>query len=368
MKLTVGLKLKPTSAQTKALRETLELANEAVNEISRIAWENKTFGQFQIHKLAYKTIREKYNLSAQVVVRLIAKVADAYKLDKKKQRVFRKDGSIAYDDRILKYKADSVSIWTTEGRQNIAFTCGEDQRKLLESRQGESDLALRKGKWFLFATVNVIEPATNEPDGFLGVDFGIARVASDSDGQSFTGAHIRNLRKRHNKIRGRLQSKGTKSAKRLLKKRSRKEANFASNLNHTISKQIVGKAQRTNRGIAIEDLKGIRTRVRAGRKQRRELHNWSFGQLRAFVEYKAKLAGVPVVTVDARNSSRECSECGHISKLNRRSQSKFQCRVCGHTRNADINAARVIASRAIVNKPNAGTSVTRKLHLQPSSV
>ena len=363
VKLTIGLKLKPTSAQAKALRETLELANEAANEISRLAWESKTFGQYQIHKLVYKTIREKYNLSAQMVVRLIAKVADAYKLDKKKQRVFRKDGSIAYDDRILKYKQESVSIWTVEGRQEISFTCGEPQRQLLPSRQGESDLVLRKGKWFLFATVEAIEPPTNEPDGFLGVDFGIARVASDADGQSFTGAHIRNLRKRHRRLRAQLHSKGTRSAKRLLKKRSRKEANFAKNLNHTISKAIVQKAQRTNRGIAIEDLKGIRARVRASRKQRAELHSWSFGQLGAFIEYKAKLAGVPVRIVDARNSSRECSECGHISPSNRRSQSRFQCQACGHSRNADTNAARNISSRATVNKPNAGASATRKLHL-----
>lgn len=122
MKLTAGLKLKPTSAQAKTLRETLELANSAANEISRIAWENKTFNQFQIHKLVYKTIREKYGLSAQVVVRLIAKVADAYKLDKKKQRVFRKDGSIAYDDRILKYKSPRSTPSSRQPMNRVAFS------------------------------------------------------------------------------------------------------------------------------------------------------------------------------------------------------------------------------------------------------
>jgi hypothetical protein len=65
--------------------------------------------------------------------------------------------------------------------------------------------------------------------------------------------------------RRKLQRKGTKSAKRLLKKRSGHEANFARNTNHVISKSIVQAAKRTNRAIAIENLEGIRTRVRARR-------------------------------------------------------------------------------------------------------
>ena len=89
MKLTIGIKLLPTKEQADALKETLRLANAAANETSRLAWEAKTFGQFKIHKLAYTSIREQFGLSAQVAVRVIAKVADAYKLDKCKQSIFR---------------------------------------------------------------------------------------------------------------------------------------------------------------------------------------------------------------------------------------------------------------------------------------
>ena len=355
MKLTIGLKLKPTTEQAASLKETLERANQAANECSRIAWDAQVFGQFQLHKLAYKTIREQFGLSAQVAVRIIAKVADAYKLDRKTQRVFHKHGSIAFDDRILAYKPDGVSIWTLSGRQKIPFVCGERERVLLASRQGESDLVFRKGKWFLFATVNVIEPPTNEPDGFLGVDLGIARIATDSTGQSYSGAHVKNLRKRHRKLRTKLQSKGTKSAKRLLKKRSGKERRFASDLNHQISKAIIEKAKHTNCAIVLEDLKGIRARVRVQKARRAEMGSWSFADLRLKIEYKAKLAGVEVITIDPRNTSRECSQCGFVHKSNRRSQSSFQCRQCGHSRNADVNAALNIRGRAIVNKPHAGS-------------
>src|SRR5208283_4961874 len=108
-----------------------------------------------------------------------------------------------------------------------------------------------------------------------------------------------------------LQSRQTPSAKRRLKKLSGKESRFARGVNHCISKQIVENAKRTECGVAIEDLTYIRERIRARRRQRAVLHSWAFAQLRAFLEYKAALAGVPLFTVDPRNSSRECSACGH---------------------------------------------------------
>lgn len=355
MKLTIGLKLKPTAEQAASLKETLERANQAANECSRIAWDAQVFGQFALHRLSYRIIREQFGLSAQVTVRIIAKVADAYKLDKKVQRTFHKHGSVAFDDRILSYKADSVSIWTLSGREKMPFVCGEREKILLANRQGESDLVFRKGKFYLFATVNAIEPTPAEPDGFLGVDLGIARIATDSDGQSFSGAHVKSLRKRHRKLRAKLQSKGTKSAKRLLKKRGGKERRFACDINHQISKAIVKKAKDTNRGIALEELTGINARTTVRKANRAERLSWSFADLRVKVEYKAKLAGVQVIVIDPRNTSRQCSQCGFVHKSNRRSQSRFQCRQCGASRNSDVNAAINIGRRATVNRPNAGT-------------
>jgi putative transposase len=349
VKLTIGLKLRPTNEQAAALKKTLERANAAANECSRIAWDHKTFAQFHIHKLVYTTLREQFDISAQLAVRVIAKVADAYKLDHERQRTFYKHGSIAFDDRILRYGVDYVSIWTVTGRQKIPFVCSERDRTLLAARQGESDLVYRKGNWYLCATVNVVEQSPYNPDDYLGIDLGIARIATDSDGRSFSGSHVKNLRKRHLKLRQRLQSKKTKSAKRRLRERRKKESLFAKDINHQIGKQIVKKAKRTNRAIALEELKGIRSRVRARKAKRSELHSWSFGQLRDFIEYKAKLAGVPVITVNPRNTSRECSRCGHVCKTNRRSQKVFKCQQCGHSCNADVNAARVIRSRAALS-------------------
>ena len=108
-------------------------------------------------------------------------------------------------------------------------------------------------------------------------------------------------------------------------------------------------AQRTSRGIALEDLTGIRARVRLRRPQRVTLHSWTFAQLGQYTAYKAALAGVPVVYADPAYTSQTCSACGHISKNNRPDQATFCCTSCGFAEHADVNAARNIASRGVAD-------------------
>jgi IS605 OrfB family transposase len=355
VKLIVPLKLLPAPEDAAALLATLERANDAANAISRAAWETRTFGQFALHRACYHEIRARFGLAAQVAVRLIAKVADAYKRDRKPPRTFRRHGAIAYDDRILRYGADRVSLWTVEGRRQIPFVCGDHARRLLAFRQGESDLVLRDGEWYLFATVNVEEPPEGEAFDVLGVDLGVVNIAADSDGNQHSGSHVNRLRERHRRLRARLSAKWTRSSRRLQRKRRRKEHRFATHVNHRISKQLVAEAQRTKRAIALEDLQGIRERVRARKSQRATRHAWSFYQLRSLIAYKAKLAGVRVVFVDPRNTSRTCPCCGHCAKENRPNQATFSCGSCGFAGLADYIAALNIRVRgwAAVNQPHA---------------
>jgi putative transposase len=247
MKLTAKVKLLATDEQRDALLQTMRVANEACNYISDYAWENETFGKYALQKAIYYDVRERFDLSAQVVVRCLAKVGDAYKLDRKSKHVFRPLSSIAYDDRILKWKLDrqAVSIWSVEGRLSIPFAAGPRQLALLKTRQGESDLVFHRGKFYLFATCNVEEPDPIDVDGALGVDLGVTNIAVDSGGEFHSASHVKSVRHRHKRLRAKLKKKGTKSAKRRLKKLSGKEARFAHNVNHCISKHLVNKAQRT---------------------------------------------------------------------------------------------------------------------------
>ncbi len=346
MKLTAQVKLQPTPEQATALLDTLERANAAANEISRIAWDTQEFRHYRLHASVYHPIRQSSGLTAQVVVRLEAKVTDAYKLDKKRQRVFRPHGAISYDARILRWYDDSVSIWTTAGRQRIPFVCDTRAGQLLATQQGESDLVYRDGAWYLFATCHIEEPLCSEPTGFLGVDLGIINIAVDSAGHIYSGGQVNGLRRRYRRLRARLQGKGTRAAKRLLRKRRRKEARFATLTNHVISKRIVATAKAQGCGIALEHLQGIRNRVTVRKRQRATLHSWAFFQLRQFLTYKARLAGLPVVLVDPRNTSRTCPLCGCIDKKNRATQSQFLCITCGYAAHADCNAAENIRRAA----------------------
>ncbi|MGD2159196.1 MAG: transposase [Anaerolineales bacterium] len=360
MKLITQVKLTVTQKQQDALLDTLEQTNAACNYLSDHAWENQVFKQYDLHHACYYAVREKFELSAQTTVRAIAKVSDAYrvctpsaKLDKKRKRKFKQHGSIAYDERILSWNTEgqSVSIWTTDGRKRIPFLAGEKQLQLLEHRQGEADLIYRGGEWYLHQVCEVVESDEFDPTGWLGVDLGIVSIATTSDGDIYTGEVIETKRKWYERRRAILQQVGTKSAKRRLKQISGKQARYQRHENHCVSKSLVETAKGTQRGIALENLKGIRARTQLRRGQRSRHHNWAFHQLQSFLSYKAKLAGVPIQKVDPKHTSQTCPSCGYIAKSNRRSQSQFFCVQCGFVGHADHVAAINIAARASVNMP-----------------
>jgi len=355
MKLTAKVKLETTAEQHQSLLETLETANAACDYISEVAWQNRKFNKYGLQKLCYYEIKEQFGLTAQMVVRCLSKVADAYSLDKKTQRSFKPQGAIAYDSRILRWYVDKqeVSIWSVDGRLRISFIAGKRQLELLQAQRGESDLVLINNEFYLFATCEVETAALIDVGDVIGVDLGIKNIATTSDGEKFAGNSLNNIRRRRRKQRKKIQKVGTKSARRKLKKLRGKERRHATDVNHCISKQIVKTAKDTGRGIAMEDLSGIRNRVTVRKSQRDDLHSWAFYQLGGFVGYKAQRVGVPKLLIDPHWSSQECSVCGFISKSNRPNQSTFSCKRCGNADHADTNASKVLRNRgrAAVNRP-----------------
>jgi IS605 OrfB family transposase len=323
-------------------------------------------------------------LSAQPALHVIRKVADSYKTLKAnlkagnygpkngdryqkinaKPITFRDGAAHSYDDRCLSWQHDAqtVSILTPSGRmKNLRFSGSPDGLKMLrDHRKGETDLQQIDGAFYLTATCDISEaPMNTIPTGWIGVDLGIVNIATlSTDGRPTAANHLNRYRRNMIRVRAELQAKGTKSAKRLLKKRNRREQCHAANTNHIIAKQIVTEAERTGAGIALEDLTGIRNRVRLRKPQRVTLHSWAFAQLGAFIQYKAQRAGVPVVHVDPAYTSQDCSWCGHRDKNNRTNQATFACRSCGVVAHADWNGSRNIAARApqrwaAINLPHA---------------
>jgi IS605 OrfB family transposase len=349
MKLTLQLQLIPTAEQKDVLLSTMERFNAAASFAAQVGFEAGVFSQPSIHKLAYAEIRERFGLSAQMAVRAIGKAVEVFRRDKSKCPAFRPRGAVTYDERILGFKGlDKVSLWTLSGRMILPMAYGEYQGRRFDRIKGQVDLVYRGGKFFLFPTVELPDEAPIEIKDFLGVDLGIVNLATDSDGNTYTGEAVEEVRRRRHESRRSYQKTGTKSARRGLQRMARREANYRRNENHRIANELVRLAKGTDRGIAVEDLEGIRGRTTVRAQDRARHSGWAFAQLRAFICYKAKLAGIPVVSVDARNTSRTCSVCGHCEKSNRKSRSEFACRHCGFSEDADRNAARNIRDRANV--------------------
>lgn len=352
MLLTVKAKLTTTPEQKDSLIKTMERFNEACNYISTFAYKNRVFGKFAIQKELYYEIREQFKLSAQMTVRAVGKVTESYKVDKKCVHEFEPHGAIVYDQRILSYKsADEISILTLDGRIEVKIQYGE-YRKLEANRvKGQADLIYKNGIFYLMIVVDLPDAEPIDPIGILGVDMGIINLATTSDGVNYSGEKCNKIRQRYSKIKATLQHVNSYSAKKHLRKISGRERRFKKDVNHCISKELVTTAKDTNRSIALEDLTGIRETTTVRKADRDRHGKWAFFELRNFIEYKAKILGVSVFAVDPRNTSRECSVCGYIDKKNRKNQASFCCLECGHTENADYNAAKNISFRAAVNLP-----------------
>jgi putative transposase len=372
----VQLRLSPTPDQAAQLAAAVAVCNIAATYASRIAWKQCVFGRLTLHRQIYRDLRDRFpGLGAQATVRAIARVADAYanrRSSKKRAHVFRPLAAVPYDARMISFNRDAclASIWTPSGRVRVFYTGRAEDLQAIEVLPiGECDLIQRKGAWLLQATVTLPKPEVTTPaNGFLGADQGVANLTVTSDGEVLPGrtlrgtittnGHVRNLRDRRHRQRRRLQAKGTPSARRRLRALSGRESRMMKDVNHQISKQVVREAERTDRGIAMEQLRGIRSRVRAHRSQRRTLHSWAFGQQTAFTRYKAERIGVAFILVDPAYTSQTCPECGHATKQNRPVRGLFRCSSCGLAGHADHIAAINIAHRGIdgwgaVNRPHA---------------
>ena len=350
MKLTLQIQLLPDAEAARKLKATVIRFNEAADWLAGVAFEHQLANKFALQKIAYAELRGRFGLPADTAIRCLSQVCEAYKRDRAKRPKFRKHAAVPFSmGKNIGFKGpDRVSLSTLEGRAIVPFVMGKYQAERFGWSKGQCDLVPRKdGKWFLLVTVDVPEGTPVPVTDFLGVDLGLAAIATDSDGNQHSGKAIDDVRRKHNLQRKRLGRRNTKGSKKKAKRIAGKESRFRKHANHVISKAIVQSAERTGRGIALEDLQGIRGRVKArGGDARNRLSGWSFAELGGFIAYKARLAGVPVVYVDPRDTSRMCAECLHVARANRVSQAEFSCKACGHEANADRNAARNIRAQA----------------------
>ncbi len=370
MKITVKCKLSPTTRQIGILDRTLSKCLEALNYISKIAWDKKCFNRVALHHLTYYKVKSKFKFSSQICCAIKDKVVFSYRLDKKKEHIFKKAILPLNFNRTVTFKkSEIVSISTISGRRKILLALGDYQKQMLNKavKFCDSELFKRKDKFYLNITIEILDEPLKETKDILGVDLGIKNIAICSNGSRFTGEQVQKVRDRYNGLRTSLQSKATRSAKRHLKKMSGREKKFMRDANHVISKRITKLANQQNSAIALEDLTNIRKTTKQRKSYRGTFHRWAFFQLRQFISYKAQMIGIPIIIVNPAYTSQICSSCGNLGI---RKGIQFSCPFCKFQSDADYNAS-VNIQRAAVNQPIVAGDLTVKgvnAQLRPSLV
>jgi IS605 OrfB family transposase len=349
---TVACKLAPTPTQRIALDATLVAFAAACNHIVDVARQIHSTNKVKVQHACYREVRERFGLSANLAIRAIARVCAALKVKAKAHSTFQPT-SIDYDQRIFSFREWdwTFSVTLVSGRERVEAVLGEHQKARLKGQEPTSATLVKRrdGTFFVHVQVKAPAPRRARAMGVLGVDLGRRRVAVDSQGTAYEGAAVQSLRSHSLKVRRSLQAKGTRGAKRLLKRLSGHERRQMRTINHVISKQLVATAQATGKALALEDLTGIRQRAKVRKAQRTQHHTWAFYQLRQFVAYKAQDAGLAVVLVDPRYTSKTCHGCG---TRGHRSGLKLVCPRCDIVQDADVNAALNIATAgALVTAP-----------------
>jgi len=334
MKSVTTIKLKIPN--NELLLETMKEYSKVVSYIADEGFASGVHNRYDLHHLCYHEARKKFNVPSQFVInanRVASQTLKSVKTNKGTKPVFKEYLPLAFDLRTFKFLFDKVKLTTIKGRVEIPLDIPEYYWRYLDWNPQTAILIVdKKGRMFLHITFSRdIKQVSNQLQ--LGVDVGINHVAVTSNRRFFNGKKIRRYRIKYKRLRARLQSKGTRSAQKLLKKISGRERRFKAYWNHVISKQIVNNC---NVGtIVLEDLKGIR-KMKQSKRFNFWLNGWSFYQLHNFISYKAGREGIRVVKVNPYLTSQRCSHCG---KIGTRSKGYFVCSHCGYSLNSDLNAS-----------------------------
>lgn len=339
---------------------TLQGFADACNQIHEVAKREKCWNTVKLHHLVYRPVKAQTGIKANHVCQAIRRVIGNAKAVKQVHK-FRPT-SINLDARTFEYleELQTVGITLMCGRKKFKLLIGNYQLALLKGQIPTAATLnkTRQGEYYINICVDLPTNPTGETPKVIGIDLGRRDIATTSNGNSWSGKQIQATRDRYTKVRANVQSKRTRSSRKLLRRLSGREQRFQKWLNHNISKKLVQDARQTNSALAFEDLTNIRESLNQkprSKTERRRTNNWAFYQLRMFVGYKANIAGVRVVFVPPAYTSQTCSRCHHVHPIkgkSYRSGKLFKCGHCGFEHDADINAALNIAALGLsVNQP-----------------
>lgn len=326
----------------------------ACNWLSKIVFETKNLSPNTLHRAHYAQVREKFGLGSQLTCSLFKTVTTSYKTMKACGKwslaVYRKTSIPVCFGRDFSRTTKGPKLW---GKPLII------QGQIPEGRWLDSKLKRTGNTWYLLLSHEVEVPTAKTTGSVVGVDMGVKRMlvatnCSNSKTFFFHGGALNARRTQIRETRSAVQAVGSRSAKRLLKRLSGKEAAVTDCLLHIASKALVRYAVEVGaRKIVMEDLTNLRdSSLSKGKNLRSKVARWPYAKARFFIEYKAQAVGISTEVVSPKNTSRGCNCCGHVSASNRNGL-LFLCKKCGHREDADRHASKNIRARSISIEHNS---------------
>lgn len=355
MKLTLKFKL----PRDPDIEETISKYSMALNYVSTTEFGlgNKIINPITLSKKYYYDVREKFGLPAQHAQSLFRDLASKYKQIRTTKCKLKK--AIHFNSTFFSivrnrnftfdYKKNLFKITTINGRKTYTIHFSNYHKQYLnkDTQYCDSTVSIdrKRNKLYLNLSIELPDTALKDKGETMGIDLGLTKLATCCTNKGKTlvisGGKIKDHRNKFLNLRKRLQHKGTRSAKKLLRNLSGKENRWMRDVNYCAVKSILQFAKENNIShIGIEDLTNIRGSAKKLRKEtRKEINSWAFYQFKEILIYKAKMEGINVILVNPEYTSQACSKCGYTDKNNRKTQKHFKCCSCNFSQNADINAA-----------------------------
>ena len=360
-----------------ALEKVTTTYADACNFVSEYTFNNGfELNSNRLQKILYADVRSKYGLKSQFAVSVFKTVTARYKTiqaqlkknpykyhdeQKKWHRIprtlewlhkpvyFKRPQADFVRGRDYSFVEDGslISVNTLEKRVKLSFDQPDFFKEYFDGTWffGTAKLVCLNNEWYLHIPVTKAtedELDITKPSHGVGIDRGLRFLATSYDEKGKTtfisGKEIMAKRQKFADVRAELQAKGTKSAKRALKRLSGRENRWMSDVNHQIAKTLV-QHYGSNTLFVLEDLIGVsfsEENLQKGKEQNRELRSWAFYQFEQYLTYKAQEIGSGVLSVSAEYTSQRCPKCGRIHKENRNHRThEYICDACGYRSNDD---------------------------------
>ena len=347
--LTAKVQLILTDIQQALLETTRGCYTDALNYVADYVYRTHIIREEQLNKALYTEMRNRFKLKSQMTQSVFKKVLADYKTIQSqgqgwiKPAYKRKQLELVWDRDVAFYKGRLISVNTIAKRIKVPYIIKGNEHFFddADCKLGTAKMLIKHGKYFLHVpvTFNIEETVSKKDEMVVGVDRGLRFIVTtyDSGGKCGfeSGRSVMQKRREYCRLRKRLQKKNTASSRKRLKKIGDKEHRWMSDVNHCISKKLVG-AYPPGTLFVQENLTGISETAVANRKMRNALSSWAYYDLEQKISYKAKLKGSSVIKVDPAYTSQRCPMCGYTDRDNRdKKMHLFCCKRCSYRSNDD---------------------------------